>query len=241
MRARRVRLAIKRAVDLILAVVGLIVLSPVLLTIAIVLAITTGRPVIFRQVRLGRDGRPFTLLKFRTMSDAADGSGDLLPDAKRLTSVGRRLRQTSLDELPTLVNVLRGEMSLVGPRPLLPEYWDLYSSHQRRRHELPPGLAGPVPAGGRNALTWEEKFDLDVWYVDNWSLGLDVKIFAQSLWKVITREGVSASDHVTMPRFEGSAPLIVPGDSPDTEVIDDAAPARAVTAHRASPPMESER
>jgi lipopolysaccharide/colanic/teichoic acid biosynthesis glycosyltransferase/glycosyltransferase involved in cell wall biosynthesis len=204
-RGKRGSRAIKRAADIVVSAGCLILFSPVLLLIAVLVALTTGRPILFKQVRLGHQGRAFTLIKFRTMSDARDEGGNLLSDEERLTAVGRFLRGTSLDELPTLLNVLRGDMSMVGPRPLLPEYWDLYSAEQRRRHELPPGMAGPVPARGRNSLTWEEKFDLDVWYVDNWSLKLDMKIFALTLWKVAKREGISAGDHATMPRFEGSS------------------------------------
>lgn len=200
----RLRLGVKRALDFAIAGLSLAVLAPFIAAIAILVAVTTGRPVLFKQVRLGQDGRPFTLLKFRTMSDKRDEEGNLLPDGERITRSGRVLRQWSLDEVPTLLNVLRGEMSLVGPRPLLPEYWILYSPTQRRRHELPPGIAGPVPAHGRNSLSWEEKFDLDIWYVDNWSLRLDAKTFARTLWKAITHEGVSADGHATMPRFEGS-------------------------------------
>jgi lipopolysaccharide/colanic/teichoic acid biosynthesis glycosyltransferase len=196
----------KRALDVVVVAVSIAVLAPVIAVVAVLVAITTGRPVLFKQVRLGRNGRSFTLLKFRTMSEARDSGGNLLPDGDRITRTGRVLRQWSLDELPTLVNVLRGEMSLVGPRPLLPEYWALYSSEQRRRHELPPGIAGPVPAYGRNSLSWADKFALDVWYVDNWSLRLDAKIFSRTLWKAITREGVSADGHATMPRFEGESP-----------------------------------
>jgi lipopolysaccharide/colanic/teichoic acid biosynthesis glycosyltransferase/glycosyltransferase involved in cell wall biosynthesis len=203
--SRRARLTVKRLADVVVAGLSLLVLSPVVLATAAVVALSIGRPVLFRQPRLGYRGRPFRLLKFRTMTDQRDEQGRLLPDAQRLTRTGKFLRQWSLDELPGLINVLRGEMSMVGPRPLLPEYWDLYTPEQRRRHDLPPGMAGPVPAGGRNALTWEEKFELDRWYVDNWSLGLDVKTFAQTLWKVVTREGISASNHATMPRFEGAA------------------------------------
>jgi len=202
---RRLRLGTKRALDVVISGLGLVLLAPLIAAVSAMVAATTGRPVIFKQVRLGRDGRSFTLLKFRTMSDARDATGNLLPDGDRITRTGRVLRQWSVDELPTLVNVLRGEMSLVGPRPLLPEYWDLYSAEQRRRHELSPGIAGPVPAFGRNSLSWQEKFALDVWYVDNWSLRLDVKIFALTLRKAITREGVSADGHATMPRFEGDS------------------------------------
>jgi sugar transferase EpsL len=203
-RIRRRRLWVKRALDVVVATMCLLLLAPVLLIIAMLVAVTTGTPVLFRQTRLGKDGRPFRLLKFRTMSNERDAHGDLLPDAQRLTRSGRFLRQWSLDELPELLNVLRGEMSMVGPRPLLPEYWEIYTPRQRRRHELRPGMAGPVPAHGRNSLSWDEKFELDVWYVDNWSLRLDVKTFALTLWKALAREGISAQGHATMPRFEGS-------------------------------------
>jgi sugar transferase EpsL len=209
---RRLRLGVKRAGDVIVAGICLIVFSLLLLAVGLMVAITTGKPVLFKQTRLGLHGRPFGLLKFRTMTDERDDRGNLLPDAERLTSVGRFLRQWSLDELPGLFNVLRGDMSMVGPRPLLPEYWTLYSEEQRRRHELPPGMAGPVPAGGRNSLSWDEKFKLDVWYVDHWSLRLDAKIFALTLWKVLTREGINAQDHATMPRFEGAIHKVDEGD-----------------------------
>lgn len=208
---RRLRLGVKRAGDVLAACICLIASSLLLLAIAGLVAVTTGKPVLFKQTRLGRNGRPFKLFKFRTMTDGRDQEGTLLPDSERLTTVGRFLRQWSLDELPGLLNVVKGDMSMVGPRPLLPEYWDLYSMEQRRRHELPPGMAGPVPAGGRNALSWDEKFALDVWYVDNWSLRLDVKIFMLSLWKVLRREGISAHNHATMPRFEGAIPKVDEG------------------------------
>jgi sugar transferase EpsL len=210
--SRRLRLGVKRTLDFVVAAVAVVVLAPLIGVVAVLVAVTTGHPVLFKQVRLGRDGRSFTLLKFRTMSDARDVDGHVLPDGDRITRTGRILRQWSLDELPALVNVLRGEMSLVGPRPLLPEYWDLYSPGQRRRHELPPGIAGPVPAYGRNSLSWVEKFDLDVWYVDHWSLRLDLRIFVRTLLKAMTREGVSADGHATMPRFQG--------DSSDRELLE---------------------
>jgi sugar transferase EpsL len=210
---RRGLLAVKRVVDVVIAALAIVVLSPILCATAVLVALTTGRPVLFKQVRLGRLGRPFTLLKFRTMSDARDDTGNPLPDGDRITRTGRVLRAWSLDELPTLINVLRGEMSLVGPRPLLPEYWELYTPTQRRRHDMPPGIAGPVPANGRNSLTWEEKFALDVSYVDNWSLRLDARTFALTLWKAVTREGISAEGHATMPRFEGSARGVDDGTS----------------------------
>ncbi|MBN1859384.1 sugar transferase [Candidatus Bipolaricaulota bacterium] len=178
---------------------------PLALLIAVIVRLVIGHPVLFRQQRPGWQGRPFTLLKFRTMTDVRDGEGRLLPDADRLTRVGRILRALSLDELPTLVNVLRAEMSLVGPRPLLMQYLARYSGEQARRHEVKPGITGWAQVNGRNALTWEEKFELDVWYVDNVSLWLDLKILWMTLICVLRREGISAGGHVTMPEFMGSA------------------------------------
>jgi len=163
-----------------------------------------GSPVLFRQVRPGLHRKPFVMYKFRTMRDLRDTEGRLLPDEMRLTRVGHILRATSLDELPELFNVLKGEMSLVGPRPLLMEYLELYTPEQARRHEVKPGITGWAQVNGRNAITWEEKFKLDVWYVDNWSLGLDLKILALTLIKVLKREGISADGHATMPEFRGS-------------------------------------
>ena len=157
---------------------GLIALAPVLLLVALAVRHWLGAPVLFRQVRAGRHGHPFELLKFRTMTDARDAAGELLPDAERLTRFGSWLRSTSLDELPELINVLRGEMSLVGPRPLLPEYLPHYSAEQARRHEVPPGITGWAAVHGRNALSWERRLALDVWYVDHWSIALDLKILA---------------------------------------------------------------
>jgi carbamoyl-phosphate synthase large subunit len=204
--------AVKRGLDLAVASVTLVVLSPVWLLIGCVVLATMGRPILFRQTRLGYEGRPFVLYKFRTMTGARDESGDLLPDAERLTRLGRFLRRTTLDSLPELFNVLRGDLSIVGPRPLLPEYRDRYTPEQWRRHEVPPGMAGPVLAEGRNALSWDEKFGWDVWYVDNWSLRLDMKIFARGVWKALKGEGVRAPGHATMPRFEleeGTAPSAI--------------------------------
>jgi sugar transferase EpsL len=197
---------VKRALDVIVATAALIVLSPVLLLVAVVVWLSMGLPVLFRQERLGLGGRPFVLLKFRSMTEATDAVGVLLPDAQRLTALGRFLRRTTLDEVPELVNVLRGEMSLVGPRPLLPEYDALYTPLQRRRHEVPPGMAGPVLVKGRNVLSWDEKLALDVWYVDHWSFALDLRILFQTLVMVLTGRGVSAPGHATMPKFEGSRP-----------------------------------
>lgn len=179
------------------------VLFPFLLLLALLIRNKLESPVLFRQVRSGKLGKPFTILKFRTMIDARDDNGNLLADAERLPSFGRFLRSTSLDELPELWNVLKGDMSLVGPRPLLIEYLSLYSPEQARRHEVRPGITGWAQVNGRNALTWEEKFKLDVWYVDNRSLWLDLKIIALTLVKVMQRSGISAEGEVTAQRFTG--------------------------------------
>jgi carbamoyl-phosphate synthase large subunit len=200
---RRIGRAVKRSVDVVVATVALIVLSPLSLLIGCVVIATMGLPVLFRQTRLGYEGRPFIVYKFRTMTDARDASGELLPDAERLTRLGRFLRHTTLDSIPELLNVLRGDLSIVGPRPLLPEYRDLYTPEQWRRHEVRPGMAGPVLAEGRNALPWDEKFRWDVWYVDNWSLGLDMKIFGRSVLRALTGAGVRAPGHATMPHLRG--------------------------------------
>jgi len=205
---RKVALAIKRAFDIIVSITALVLLSPFMALIALAIWITMGRPILFRQPRIGYRGRVFIIYKFRTMTDGRDEQGNFLPDEQRLTRLGRFLRSLTLDELPELFNVLKGEMSLVGPRPLLVEYRDLYTPEQWRRHEMPPGMAGPVLASGRNLLDWEEKFRLDVWYVDHWSLWLDFQILARTAWKVLKREGVSAEGYATMPRFQGSRPSI---------------------------------
>ena len=194
----------KRLFDLVLTLPGLIVLSPFLGSLALMVRWRLGSPVIFSQDRPGRNGQIFRFYKFRSMTDARDAQGRLLPDEQRLTSLGRRLRAWSLDELPSLVNILRGEMSLVGPRPLLVRYLDRYTPEQARRHEVLPGMTGWAQVNGRNALTWEDKFLLDVWYVDHWSLWLDVKILALTLWKVIRREGISQPGHATAEEFMGS-------------------------------------
>ena len=195
---------LKRLIDFIGAFIGLVILSPLLILIALLVRVNLGTPVLFRQVRPGLHGRPFILYKFRTMRDLRDAEGRLLADEMRLTRLGRFLRSASLDELPELFNVLKGEMSLVGPRPLLMEYLERYTPEQARRHEVKPGITGWVQVNGRNALTWEEKFKLDVWYVDNWNLGLDLKILALTLIKVLKREGISAGGHATMPEFRGT-------------------------------------
>lgn len=191
----------KRLLDVFASVVGLVVLSPVLVALAVAVRGFLGAPVLFRQMRPGRDGVPFELVKFRSMLEARDDRGALLPDEERLTSFGSWLRSTSLDELPELANVLRGEMSLVGPRPLLGEYLVAYTSHQMRRHEVRPGLTGWAQVKGRNDLAWEDRFDLDVWYVDNRTIWLDLRILALTLWRVITRQGVAADGHATSPPF----------------------------------------
>jgi sugar transferase EpsL len=197
--------AIKRVVDIVGASVGIILFAPVMLTVALLVLLTMGRPVLFRQLRPGLHGKPFVLYKFRTMRDACTPSGEPLPDELRLTQFGKWLRSTSLDELPELFNVLKGEMSLVGPRPLLMEYLPRYSPEQARRHEVKPGITGWAQVNGRNALSWEEKFRLDVWYVDHWNLWLDVKILLLTIWKVLKREGISAEGSATMPMFMGDS------------------------------------
>lgn len=198
------RTIVKRLFDFFLAGIGLVILSPVMILVALLVWVNMGRPVLFRQLRPGLHGRLFVLYKFRTMKDLRDERGNLLPDEQRLTRLGRFLRSTSLDELPELFNVLKGDMSLVGPRPLLPQYLDRYTPEQARRHEVKPGLTGWAQVNGRNAITWEEKFALDVWYVDNWSLWLDLKILVLTLIKVLKREGISAEGEATMPEFMGT-------------------------------------
>ncbi|WP_460565516.1 sugar transferase [Hydrogenophaga aquatica] len=196
----------KRIMDILMASAALMLLAPPLLLLSVLVRISFGSPVLFRQVRPGLHGRPFMMVKFRTMTDERGADGELLPDAQRLTAFGRFLRATSLDELPELWNVLRGEMSLVGPRPLLMEYLPLYSPEQARRHEVRPGITGWAQVNGRNALSWEERFKLDVWYVDHRSLGLDLRILWLTLRKVIVREGINAKGEATMPKFTGSKP-----------------------------------
>ena len=188
------RLTLKRALDVAAALTGLILVSPLMLVAAVVILLSMGPPVIFRQQRPGRNRVPFTLFKFRTMGNERDKSGRLLPDAERLSFVGRVLRAMSLDELPQLWNVLRGDLSLVGPRPLLMQYLERYTPEQMRRHEVLPGITGWAQVNGRNALSWPEKFSLDVWYVDHWSLALDLRILWKTLWQVVTRRGISQRD-----------------------------------------------
>jgi sugar transferase EpsL len=195
----------KRFFDVMGAFVGFVLVMPVLVALAVVTRLTLSSPVLFRQRRPGLKGVPFELLKFRTMTDARDEEGNLLPDEKRLTPFGRLLRRTSLDELPELINVLRGEMSLVGPRPLLMKYLDRYTPEQARRHEVRPGITGWAQVNGRNALTWEDKFKLDVWYVDHVGLWLDVKILVMTAWKVVRGEGISHPGQATMSEFLGGS------------------------------------
>lgn len=197
---------VKRATDIVLAIVAMVALFPVALVIAILVRIFLGSPILFRQVRPGLGGKPFVMYKFRTMRDVSDHQGRPLPDEFRLGRFGQLLRGTSLDELPELWNVLRGDMSLVGPRPLLMEYLPLYSPEQRRRHEVRPGITGWAQVNGRNAITWEEKFRLDVWYVDNMSLRLDAKILWLTLVRVLSAHGVAQAGHVTSERFRGNRP-----------------------------------
>jgi sugar transferase EpsL len=194
----------KRLFDLVLTVPALILLSPLLAAISLLIRLKLGSPVLFRQQRPGLGGAPFTILKFRSMSDARDSDGRPLPDPARVTAFGQLLRRTSLDELPELINVLRGEMSLVGPRPLLMKYLDRYSLEQSRRHDALPGITGLAQVKGRNHLSWEEKFDLDTWYVDHRSLLLDLKILAMTVSTVVSAEGVSAANHFSSPEFKGS-------------------------------------
>ena len=194
----------KRTFDNLTALLLLLLLSPLLLITAAAVALFLGRPVLFRQQRPGLKGRPFTLIKFRTMLDATDASGNPLPDSERLTRFGRFLRASSLDELPELWNVLRGEMSLVGPRPLLMNYLSLYSKRQARRHEMLPGITGWAQVNGRNAVSWDDKFEMDVWYVENQSFWLDIKILFLTVYKVVKRDGISAAGQATQSEFTGS-------------------------------------
>jgi lipopolysaccharide/colanic/teichoic acid biosynthesis glycosyltransferase len=199
------QLRVKAATDRSVALLGLTLGAPALLAAAASVWVTMGCPVFFSQLRPGRDARLFRVYKFRTMRDARGPDSAPLPDGDRLTRVGRILRATSIDEFPQLWNVLRGELSLVGPRPLLQEYLSRYTPEQARRHEVLPGITGWAQVHGRNAITWEEKFALDVWYVDHWSLGLDARILAMTFWKVVARQGISSAGHATMPEFMGEA------------------------------------
>jgi sugar transferase EpsL len=190
--------------SVVMAISLLALFAPLMVCIAVLIVIDIRYSPVFGQQRIGQYDRLFTIYKFRTMTDLRDSSGRLLPDERRLTALGRFLRSTSLDELPQLWNVLKGDMSLVGPRPLLPEYLPRYTAFQRRRHEVRPGITGWVQVNGRNSLTWEQKFELDVWYVDHWSLWLDAKVLWMTVSQVLRREGVSQAGHATMPEFMGS-------------------------------------
>jgi len=198
-----ISLRIKRVLDFVFAFFGIIIVSPILLCCSFLVLILMGRPVFFKQLRPGYKEKPFYLYKFRTMRITKDGHSDLPSDAERLTFFGNVLRKTSLDELPELFNVLKGEMSLIGPRPLLMEYLDKYSPEQRRRHKMLPGITGWAQVNGRNAISWKEKFKYDSWYIDNWSLWLDLKIFIRTIWMVIRSKGISQTGHATMEKFKG--------------------------------------
>lgn len=194
----------KRFMDFMLSVITLLILSPALLILALVIRLKLGSPVLFRQTRPGLKSKPFSMVKFRTMTDERDAGGNLLSDEERLVPFGRFLRSTSLDELPELFNVLKGDMSLVGPRPLLMEYLPLYNADQLRRHEVRPGITGWAQVNGRNSVGWQEKFDLDVWYVDNAGFLLDLKILALTVWRVMRRDGIAKDGHVTTDYFRGN-------------------------------------
>jgi sugar transferase EpsL len=194
---------IKRLLDIVASLSALLLLMPVLLLLALLVLINFGWPVLFIQTRPGLNGSSFVMIKFRTMTDARDSSGRLLPNSERLTPFGRLLRSTSLDELPELWNVLKGDMSLVGPRPMLMEYLPLYSSSQARRHEVRPGITGWAQINGRNSICWEKKFELDIWYIENYSLWLDFKILYMTLWIVIARKNINSTGEISMPKFTG--------------------------------------
>ena len=194
----------KRLIDILASTIALVLLSPVVVVVALLVRQKLGSPILFKQVRPGLHGKSFNMMKFRTMLNAVDGQGNPLPDDVRLTDFGKFLRSTSLDELPGLWSVLKGDMSLVGPRPLLVEYLPLYSPEQARRHEVRPGITGWAQVNGRNAISWEDKFKLDVWYVENQSLWLDIKILFLTVWKVVHRQDISADGEATMSKFTGS-------------------------------------
>ena len=194
---------IKRIIDILVSLIALIFLSPILLIIYLLVIINLGMPAFFLQERVGKNNKVFKMIKFRTMKDARDKDGNLLSDNERVTKLGSFLRSFSLDELPELINILRGDMSLVGPRALLVQYLEYYNDEQIRRHEVLPGLTGWAQINGRNSITWKEKFKVEVWYVDNWSIWLDIKIFFLTFWKVIKREGINQSETVTMEYFNG--------------------------------------
>jgi sugar transferase EpsL len=194
----------KRLLDIVVSLFVLVLMAPVMVVVAAVIAVKLGTPVLFRQQRPGLHGEPFEMVKFRTMSDARDANGELLPDEERLGGLGKFLRKTSLDEFPEFWNVLKGDMSLVGPRPLLMRYLERYTREQARRHEVRPGITGWAQVNGRNALSWEEKFEHDVWYVDNRSFWLDIRILWRTVWNVLAGSDTSADGHATMPEFTGA-------------------------------------
>ena len=197
-------LIIKRGFDILFALIGLILLSPVFIICAILIRINLGSPIFFKQKRIGKRNKEFEMIKFRSMKDAFDKDGNALPDAQRMTKLGKTLRSLSLDELPELINILKGDMSLIGPRPLLIQYLPLYNERQIKRHNVTPGLTGWAQVNGRNNLKWSEKFELDVWYVENWSLWIDIKIFFMTFYKVFKREGINQEGQATMEFFNGN-------------------------------------
>lgn len=200
---KNIQYFIKRTFDIIASLGGLIVFSPIIIVVAILVRVNLGSPILFTQDRVGKNNKIFKMMKFRTMKDGVDKDGKLLPDSERLTNFGKILRSTSLDELPELVNILKGDMSLIGPRPLLVEYLPLYNEEQKRRHDVLPGLTGWAQINGRNSISWGEKFKLDVYYVNNWSLGLDLKIFFLTFYKLFNREGINQEGESTVEDFNG--------------------------------------
>ncbi|MDN4737009.1 sugar transferase [Clostridium perfringens] len=200
---KNIQYFIKRIFDIIASLGGLIVFSPIIIVVAILVRVNLGSPILFTQDRVGKNDKIFKMMKFRTMKDGIDKDGKLLPDSERLTNFGKILRSTSLDELPELINILKGDMSLIGPRPLLIEYLPLYSEEQKRRHNVLPGLTGWAQVNGRNSISWGEKFKLDVYYVNNWSLGLDLKIFFLTFYKLFNREGINQDGESTVEDFNG--------------------------------------
>ena len=193
----------KRIIDIILSAIGLILLSPILVIVSILIRLKLGSPIFFTQDRVGKENKVFKIIKFRTMKDVRDVNGNLIPEYKRRTSFGNKLRELSIDEIPELINILKGDMSLVGPRPLLVDYLQYYNDEQIKRHNVLPGLTGWAQVNGRNSITWKEKFKLDLWYVNNYSLKLDIKIVFMTIYKVLKRDGINQGTEVTMERFNG--------------------------------------
>lgn len=194
---------LKRVLDLILSLFFLVLFSPILILLLLIVSVSNGGPVFFTQLRPGYKGRPFRLVKLKTMKDTKDEAGILLPDSMRVTPIGRIIRSLSLDELPQILNILAGDMSFVGPRPLLTDYMPFYNNRQKRRHDVRPGITGWAQVNGRNKISWEEKFELDIWYIENVSFLLDLKIILITIWKIIKREGINSSDYITMKKFTG--------------------------------------